>query len=220
MHELTKRELLRLKSAPHPDYLVRMLMVVERTERTGSADEEKQRHAELVHANASLNRDLMWGDVAEQRLSGGRFSAVTRHFQILVGGATRLWGLAASDSSWLFDDLRTRPDLEDRQVALSCLIEILGHAGQLASQADRLLEAIGSETVLLDELAVALAPRPIQPLIRFHARRMAFYDLLARYQRIKDKESWIAFHRDLLADPGLLRESTRRAYFQHPVRPV
>jgi hypothetical protein len=206
MQEITKRELLRLKSAPHPDYLVRMLMVVERTERTGSADEERQQIAELVHANASLNRDLMWSDVAEQRSNGGSFSTVTRHFQIIVGGATRLWGLAASDLSWLFDDLRTRPDLEDRQVALSCLIEILSHAGKLASQADRLCEAIGPETVLLDELAAALAPRLIQPLNRFHALQMAFYDLLARYQRVKDKESWIAFYREILADPQLLRD--------------
>ncbi len=118
MHELAKHELLRLQGAVHPDYLVRMLMVVERTERTGSDDEEKQRLAELVRANTGLNRDLMWADVAEQRWNG-RYGPVTRHFQILVGGTTRLWGLAERDLPWLYDDLRTRPDLQDRQVALA-----------------------------------------------------------------------------------------------------
>ena len=105
-------------------------------------------------------------------------------------------GLAESDLPWLLDDLRIKPDLQDRQIALSCLIEILGHAGQLALQADRLRNVIGSEILLLDELAATLTPPP-GPAIRTYALQTTFYDLLARYQRVKDKESWIGFHREV-----------------------
>jgi hypothetical protein len=205
MHELVELELSRLKDAAHPDYLVRMLMVVERTDRAGSVVAEKQDLAALLRANTSLNRDLMWADVAEQRLNG-RYGPVTRHWQVLVGGNTKLWGLAESDVPWLFDDLRTKSNLEDRQIALSCLIGILGHAGQLATQADQIRAAVGTDTVLLEELAAALAPPPAPPMNRTHELFMALHDLQARYQRVKDKEGWIAFHRDILANPQLLRD--------------
>ncbi|WP_204279687.1 hypothetical protein, partial [Serratia marcescens] len=85
------------------------------------------------------------------------------------------WGLAESDLRWLFDDLRTRPNLEDRQVALSCLIEILGKSGKLAAQASQLRMAIGPEAALLAELGAALSPAPVPTLDRTHALQIAFY---------------------------------------------
>ncbi|MGJ5080386.1 hypothetical protein [Bradyrhizobium sp. HKCCYLS3013] len=203
---LADLELQRIQGAVHPDYVIRMLMVVERSGRDGSRDEPKQRLAERIRANASLNRGLMWADVAEQRANSSRYGAVTRHWQVLVGANSRLWGLAERDLPWLFDDLRTKPDLEDRQVALSCLFEVLGQSGQLIAQAPQLRAATGAETVLLAELADALAPQPAPALNRTHALQMAFYDLQGRYQRVKDKESWIAFRQEVLANPKLLRD--------------
>lgn len=203
---LADLELQRLKVAAHPDYFIRMLMVVERSGRDGSNDEAKQHLAQRIRANTALNRDLMWVDVDEQRANSSRYGAVTRHWQVLVGANSRLWGLAERDLPWLFDDLRTRPNLDDRQVALSCLIEILSESGQLAAQAAQLRTAIGTEAVLLAELSAALTPPPAQTPDRTHALHMAFYELQGRYQRVKDKESWIAFREEILANPQLLRD--------------
>ncbi|MBR0960405.1 hypothetical protein [Bradyrhizobium japonicum] len=205
LHDVTRVEVLRLQNSKPPDYLVRLLMVVERSGREGFNSGETPRLFELVRTNPALNRALMWADIAEQR-ANGKHGPVTHPWQVFHGGSGHLWALSSNDLPWLGEDLRSQPDLQDRQVALSGILALHHQAGQLAAEEPQIRSMIGSEAVLLAELTAALTPAPEDPMMRSHRLQSAFYDLRNRYERIKEKEGWVNFRRTVLDNPELLRD--------------
>jgi hypothetical protein len=203
LHHLTRNEALRLGDNTPPDYLIRLLMVVERAGREGFTKEDEPQLHELVRNNPKLNRALFWADLAEQR-ANGKHGPVSRHWQIFLSGSATLWHFAEADLSWLYADLASRADVGDKQVALSAILEILLQAGQLAAEEAHLRTIIGSEAVLLADLSSALTPPPEDPTMRTHRLRSEAYALREKAQKIKDQESWINFRNDLLKNPSLL----------------
>ena len=134
-------------------------MVVERAGRERFTNEEKPRLHELVRAKSTLNRELFWADVAEQRTNGS-YGPVLRHWQVYFSGSAPLWTIAEADFDWLINDLRVLPKIEDRQIALGAIINVLQQTGRLAAEATNLRGVIDSEPVLLAELQAALSPPP------------------------------------------------------------
>ncbi|MFK4536194.1 hypothetical protein ABIA00_004377 [Bradyrhizobium ottawaense] len=205
LHDVTRIEALRLQKAKPPDHLVRLLMAVERAGREGFNNEETPRLFELVRTNLPLNRALMWADIAEQR-ANGTYGPVTHPWQVFHGGNGHLWALSNNDLPWLFEDLSSKTDVQDRQVALNSILALLNQAGQLAAQEPQIRSIIGSQPVLLAELTAALTPPAESPMMQSHRLQSAFYDLRNRYEKLKEKEAWIKFRRTVLDDPELLRD--------------
>jgi hypothetical protein len=91
LHDLTRNEALRLGQGEPPNYLIRLLMVVERAGREGFTKEETPKLNQLVRSNPKLNRALFWADVAEQR-ANGKHGPVVAHWQVFLSGNSTLWG--------------------------------------------------------------------------------------------------------------------------------
>jgi hypothetical protein len=205
LHDLTRNEALRLGNNNPHDYLIRLLMVVERAGRESFTKEETPRLHELVRGNPKLNRALFWADVAEKR-ANGTHGPVTRHWQVFLSGNATLWGFTETDLPWLYADLASRPDIVDKQISLNAILELLLRAGRLAAEEGQLRKVIGSEPTLPADLNLALNPPPEDPTLRAHRLRSDAYALKEREQRIKDQESWINFRADLLKEPSLLSD--------------
>jgi hypothetical protein len=210
LHDLTRSETLQLGDKTPPSYLIRLLMVVERAGRESFTKEEKPQLHELVRGNPKLNRALFWSDVAEQR-ANGRHGPVVNHWQVYPSGNATLWSFSEPDLTWLYDDLTSRSDTDDRQVALSAILEVLHRAGRLHAEEAQLRTIIGAQPILTEKLNSALSPPPEDPTMRANRLRSDAYTLREKEQRIKDQESWITFRNDLLKNPSLLSDPANRS---------
>ena len=97
-----------------------------------------------------------------------------------------------------------RSNIEDKQVALSAILNILHRAGRLTAEAGTIRAAIGKEAVLLDALKNALEPPTESATTRIHRLRREAHDREVEAQSKADRESWIKFRTDLLKDPTIL----------------
>ena len=203
LHDLTRDETLQLGNSTPPLYLIRLLMVVERAGREGFTKEEKPQLHELVRASPTLNRELFWADVAEQRANSAH-GPVLRHWQVYFSGNAPLWTVAEADLAWLNNDLVARPNIEDKQLALSAILQVLHQNGRLAAEESNLRAVVGSEPILLAQLQAELTPPPEDPTMRTHRLRNALHQLKAKAQEDSDKASWIKFQEALVKTPSLL----------------
>jgi hypothetical protein len=203
LHDLTRDEVIRLGSSVAPPYIIRLLMVIERAGREGFTKEEAPKLHELVRTNQTLNQALFWADVAEQR-ANGTYGPVTRHWQVFMSGNASLWSFKEADIPWLYADLASRIDIEDKQIALGAIIDVVHQAGRLKAEEATIRSAIGSDSTLLAQLNAVLTPPPEDPAMRAHRLRSDIYALRAKAQRTKDQESWIKFQKGLLKTPTLL----------------
>jgi hypothetical protein len=204
LHDLTRNEVIGLAQVdPSPPHIVRLLMVVERASRESFTNEAKPQLHELVRNIPHLNRALFWADVVEQR-ANATHGPILDYWHIHFSGSASLWGFSETDLSWLYADLTSRPNIEDKQIALSAILSILHQAGHLATEAATVRTAIGTEPVLLNALQAALTPPTESPMMLAHRLTREAHDLKAKAQTTADKESWIKFQNDLLKDPSLL----------------
>jgi hypothetical protein len=205
LHDMVRAEVLHLgNGAPRP-YLVRLLMVVERAGRDGFTREEQPQLYELVRSNAAVNRALFWADVAEQRING-RHGPVLAHWHVYISGNATLWHFSETDLPWLYDDLVTRPSIEDKQVAFSAVLGLLVHAGRLLAEEMNLRTLIGTAPALVAQLDAVVSPPPEDPSMRRHRLLMEAHSKKASEQRAKDEASWIEFRDRLLKTPRLLSD--------------
>ncbi|WP_316173379.1 MULTISPECIES: hypothetical protein [unclassified Bradyrhizobium] len=204
LHNVARREVLGLaKVSPPPSHIVRLLVATERGGRDSYSSEAKPSLHELVRNNPPLNRALFWADIAEHRANAK--DTIVDYWHVHFGsGSEALWGFAEADLSWLYDDLKSRPIIQDKQVALSAILDILRRAGRLTAEAGTVRSAIGAEALLLDALQSALEPPPESATIRAHRLEREAHDRDAEAQTKADQESWIKFRSDLLADPSVL----------------
>ena len=210
LHDLIRNETLQLGDKVPPPYLIRLLMVVERAGREGFTKQGKPQLHELIRTNPTLNRELFWTDVAEQR-TNSTHGPVLRHWQVYFSDNAPLWGFAEADLAWLHNDLTTRPNIEDKQIAFGAILQVLHQNGQLAAEESNLRAAIGSEPILLAELQAILAPPPEDPTTRAYRLRNALHELKAKERKASDKQSWIKFQDELLKDPSLLSKPSNLA---------
>jgi hypothetical protein len=91
-----------------PQFLIRLLMAVERAEREHQRDQDRPTLAELVHAKPKILRALFWADVAEQRARGGRDN-----------NPAYFWQVTNPHSLWRFDERRTWPAAPSRAISAS-----------------------------------------------------------------------------------------------------
>jgi hypothetical protein len=203
---IARSETSSLKGGDPPEYLVRLLMAVERAERDYGGDNAEPPLTELVRAQPRLQRALFWADVAEQRAHGGTHNDPTRYWQVMTWGQS-LWAFGEADLPWLYDVLNGHAVEADQRIALSAIIEVLQKLKRLGSEVERLELLIVGHPVLQSDLAAYLAPPP-EPSAdqrRMEERRVKHERQLAE-QEAKDKESWKQFEQSLRQDPEQLRD--------------
>jgi hypothetical protein len=184
--------------------LITLLSVVERAERgVRDRDLKPPLHA-LVRGHKKLEQQLFWYDVAEVRAARiNKGSAVTAHWAVFFGGAP-LWALDASDLAWLTEDLKTRTLEDDRRVALSAVVAILGK--ELKVHAAALRKSIKGDTALEADLRAALAPSKPNPALVKEDRAHKAYERRRAAQEKKSKASWLKFRENLAANPARLAD--------------
>lgn len=204
-------------ASPLDPALVRLLMVVERTDRRASYDgTEPPNFADLISRHAPLKRALFWADVEEERRNTAHGSEIIRHWH-LSHGIERLWSLGAEDETWLEADALDRPLEADRRLAFSCLMSIVDPA-RWPTWTGAARERIAAHPELLADLEAALAPRP-EPsaeLKKFERKHAAWKAEEARKEK-RNKQSWIEFRDKLRANPDILKDACLLADWSHQV---
>ncbi|MDG4904522.1 MULTISPECIES: hypothetical protein [unclassified Mesorhizobium] len=192
--------------------LVRLLMAIERADRSYSVEKEELPVWQLVQANWKLNRALLWADVAEVR-SVQSERPVTRHWHVYFGSDNKLWGVSERDREWLFDDALTLPELDDRRVALSLLMSLL-QTGEKETERERLQAIAATAPALAEDLAAYFAP-PVESETdrRYRAEHKAYEDKQNQQQE-EAKASWIRFRDALRANPSELCAPANLASWQ------
>ncbi|MDD1531001.1 hypothetical protein C7U92_28255 [Bradyrhizobium sp. WBOS7] len=188
--------------SPSPD-LIALLAVVERAERPIGHEGDGPELNLRVRQNRALNRALFWHDAEEARNAG---HTVQDHWQVHFGG-TPLWALESPDLEWLRDDLKNKPLQDDRRVALSALVQLIG--SQLKTEAPALRKLIGKDPKLREDLRAFLRPRPVSPAIRRMNERSAKNKTEKEARKERDKATWRDFRDKLQANiPALSDPST------------
>ena len=142
--------------------------------------------------------------MAEQR-ANGKHGPVVAHWQVFLSGNATLWSFAETDLPWLYEDLASRPAIEDKQVALSAILGLLHQAGRLRAEEAHVRTVIASDAVLSTQLDAILAPPPPEdPDMLKYRLASAAHAENAKSQTAKDKASWIDFQEALVKDPTLI----------------
>lgn len=185
--------------------LVRILMAVERADRTESHEDEVKLSS-LVLAHEQVTQVLFWADVEEVRAMDR--PPPTRVWQVYFGGHT-LWELTERDLEWLKRDLANRTNVDDRRIALSAFVRILQAVNRIDAELPSLRQAIAGQIELEQDLAEYLAPpqksAQLIELERLSAERKAE----AERQTELDKESWRQFQREISSNPDRIRDKGR-----------
>ncbi|MER8638683.1 hypothetical protein [Mesorhizobium sp. M1365] len=185
--------------------LVRLLMAIERAERSYSFEKDEPPLRELVQANARLNRALLWADVADTRsLPAER--PVNRYWHIYFGSGNQLWGASERALDWLFDDALTLPDIDDRRVALSLIVSLLKDAGPATAEQVRLRAIAATASELAEDLSAYNTPPVERDEERKYREEHEAYKQKRNQQQEDAKASWVEFAAALRADPGELSE--------------
>lgn len=185
-----------------PDFcLTRLLMGVERADRSYSIQEHSPPLSKVVETQPKLHRALFWADVEEIRENKIKNNSPVQHWQIFFEG-TPLWHLGSNDLPWLYKDLDNRAFIDDKRIALSAIVSILQTDNRLEKEKGDLQQKIKRFSILSEDLADYSKPREKSDWER--------KDNLLREQNKKeqaertkkDKESWKGFRDDLIEDPS------------------
>jgi hypothetical protein len=177
--------------------LVRILMAVERADRSESREEEVKLSSR-VRAHVHVAQALFWADVEEVRASDR--DRPTRVWQVYFGGHT-LWDLTERDLDWLHCDLASRTHADDRRIALSAIVRILQASNRLDAELAMLRHAIAGQAELEQDLAEYLTPPQKSAQAIEFERQSAERKAAAAQQTELDKESWRKLQRELAGNP-------------------
>lgn len=205
LEPIATRELQALGNGDPPDYLIRLLMVVERAEREHHSDAERVALCNLVQAKVPLQRKLFWADVDEhQRNSGDKDQAV--RFWSMRFSFLPLWRFRVEDLSWLYDDLVHRSAEADQRIALSAIVAVLQNAGQLQAKVGDLRLLVRDSRTLMEDLETYIAPPAADTESRRMRSQLKAHNRRAAAREEQDKLSWLKFRDDLQKNPDQLRD--------------
>ena len=186
-----------------PDYLLELLMVIERADRDSAWRDGEPSLVEMVRRNTALNRGLFWRDVEDTRLRGEL--QLGRYWEVAIYDGP-LWSLEKGDLHWLLDDLCVSGCEQNKRVALSAIAAILGRESRLEEQAPGLRSRVSDSDTLLEDLESYLRPKPDYD--SKHKDRIDKIVLKRRKQREQDRQAWVSFREEVQKAPHLLSEPT------------
>jgi hypothetical protein len=205
LERIAKREIESLRGGDPSDYLIRLLMVVERADHEYRSREEWPALCSVVHSNVGLQRKLFWADVAEQQTRTTSNKEIVRFWQLRFS-ISPLWQFRTEDLSWLYDDLARQPGEADQRISLSAIVEVLREADQLQQRSGELQELVKERPALTKDLESYLAPPVEDPQDTQWKQKDIAHRQRAAEQKEKNKLSWIKFGQELKNNPDKLRD--------------
>ena len=205
LESIAVREVQALGIGEPPDYLVRLLMVIERADRNYGANDDSSILSQLVQTNGRVQRALFWADVEQQRANSKDERQPIRYFQIEVPGTT-MWQLGIADLPWLYEDLSQRSSEEDQRIALSTILVILQGAGTVDREINHLRELVETRPFLKRDLDEYLTPPHESEAGRKYKKEMEERKRERAAQEEKDKASWVDFRNVVRESPDHLRD--------------
>lgn len=210
---IARREVQALGGRRSSAHVVRLLMAVERADRSASFDEGPPLE-QLVQKNSVLQRALFWADVAEVRENGRNGDQrPIRLWQIYVHGPT-LWQFGVADLPGLFEDLSHKPTEDDQRVALSAIVAILQKEGTLDAELPNIRKLIEESSVSRADLDGYLAPRVEDAHERKHREHMEAHNKKRDREQKSAKASWVKFGKYVRKHLGQLRNPDLLASWQ------
>jgi hypothetical protein len=202
LEDIARAVLENLGQGVPPEYLIRLLMVIERSDRMPDIDKRKQ-FRELVQEAPKVNRSLFWADFADQRTQNAGNGPVIRHWHIYFQGQ-QIWSLSLTDLPWLEIDLASGLPEDNARVSLSAVVAILSKEKRFPAEEARLRTLVADSAVLLKDMDEYGAPQHESDEMRGHNLRMQQHVIEREMQMASDKASWQKFKVVLEADPGQL----------------
>lgn len=207
---IARSAVLKLGQTEPPEPILRLLMVVERAERTVRLDDRRKPPlADIVRASPKLHRALFWRDVEDVRRHREESQAPIHIRQVSLCGSP-LWGPQEADLPWLYDDLKARSQENERRIALSAVLGVLARSARLEEKSDALRARVAGDDVLGRDLERYLAPscaEDLSDLERQVRKNQERHERDAAEQERLAKASWVSLKADLLADPALLADA-------------
>jgi hypothetical protein len=186
--------------------LIKACAAIERSEAQPNQD-DRQRLCDALRGKRDFHRQLFWFDVQEAQRNRAR--NVTHWFGLGIH-RSRLWELSVEDVDWLTSRIRNEARVQDRRIALSAIISLLGVEG-IQARAEDLRTLVAGVPDLEGVLAAALTPRPPDP----EDEELNVAERAAEIERDKRdaevKESWRNLATRLRTDSSHLSDSARLA---------
>ena len=205
LEPIAKRELELLGQSGVPESLARLLMVIERADRSYRSKENWPKLCALVQSNVNIQRKLFWADVADLRQHAANNKEIIWYWQIGFG-ISPLWRFNVGDLPWLYDDLVQGTIESDQRICLSAIVAILREVGQLELRSPEIRELIKNQITLCKDLETYLAPPPTDSEDAQWKQDLEAHNRHAAEQKEKNKLSWIKFSQDLRCNPNTLRD--------------
>ena len=162
LEPIAKRELQLVSDDEPSDYLVRLLMAVERANHDYRSQEDWPSLCNLVQSNDRLQRKLFWADVAEQQNNTAGHHEIIRYPQIGFS-ISPLWIFQIEDLSWLYNDLACQASEANQRIALSAIVAMLRLGDQLQQRTRELQELVKERPALKKDLEAYLSPPGRRP---------------------------------------------------------
>ncbi len=207
LRPVARRAVIVFGTGPPPEPLIRLLMAVERADPYSSAfgDNEMPVLETLVRTNPTLHRALFWRDIEDERQHRTDDRRLVRYQQIHFTGP-RIWEPGASDLPWLWEDLASRTDDDDRRIAFSAIVDVLVRAGQFEAELPSIQLRVFDDAALKRDLDGYLAPREEDEATLEDRRRSELRKSDLERDEEANKESWLKFRDELRANPSRLSD--------------
>jgi len=192
-----------LRAGPVPAGLVKAFEAVQRADPHHDGD-VLQKLRDALEGRRDIKRELFWLDVQEAR----RNREEDLHWWQLRGFRRRVWVLTVGDAEWLMECVRDETSLQDRRLALTTLLSVLGH-DLLHARTDELRAAIDGVPELESVLAAALSPRAASAEIDVAEQDDG--DTAWDDAEADARQFWIDFAARIRTDSSHLRDPARLA---------
>lgn len=195
---------------PVPVGVIKACAAIERSEERADQD-DMQRLRDALRGKRDFHHQLFGFDVQEARRNRER--DVTNYWHLALYGS-QLWELSIEDAEWLISRLRDETSVDDRRVALSVIVRILGQEG-LRARVEELRAMVAGVPELEEDLSRALTPPLPDPTDEeiTEAERTAQVERDARVAA--NKQSWRDFLGQLRTDSSHLRDPDRLSNWKH-----
>ena len=204
LEPIAKKELHALGDSQIPEYLVRLLMVVERANREYRSQQDWPDLCKMVQGNTQLQRQLFWADVAEQREKVSNNQEIIR-FWTLRFSISPLWDFQRKDLKWLWDDLINLTIEADRRIALRGIAVVLRNVNELEPHINELRAITKMSPNLTKDLDTYLSP-PVDAANSKWMEEHEAHNQRAAEQEERNKKSWVKFKQELQTNPNQLRD--------------
>jgi hypothetical protein len=171
--------------------LIKVLMAIERSDRTDGMTELQPSTESHINSRKELKRQLFWADVDEVLENEEDQKTTTEFWQIYL--SRQLWRLETSDLDWLECDLQNKAKTQQKRIALSAVVQLLKQENRFESDVGRITSLVEDCPSLLTAIDQYKRPPNIDKTRQSYQDRHNAYIEKSKITEEKDKNSWRKF---------------------------